>query len=43
MTPNWDIRADSPLLAVAAARGRRARFSLPVSPPQAPPATIVAS
>jgi len=40
MTSSWDIRADSPLLPVAAAGGRRARFSLPVPAPDGPPAPV---
>ncbi len=40
MTGSWDIRADSPLLPIAADGPRRARFSLPVPGPAAPPPTV---
>jgi neutral ceramidase len=37
MTDSWDIGADSPLLAIAAADRGRARFRLPVPAPVVPP------
>jgi len=40
MTGSWDIRADSPLLPIAADGPRRARFSLPVAAAAAPPPTV---
>jgi len=36
----WDIGADSPLLPIAAEAPRRARFSLPVVPPDGPPPAV---
>ena len=39
MAPSWDIRSDSPLLAVERA-DRRARFSLPVPAPTGPPGEV---
>ena len=41
MTASWDIRADSPLLPIAAERPRRARFSLPVPTSDEPPPPVV--
>ena len=40
MTASWDIRADSPLLPIAAERPRRARFSLPVPTSDEPPPPV---
>jgi neutral ceramidase len=40
MTGSWDIRADSPLLPIAADGPRRARFSLPVAAAAAPPPAV---
>lgn len=40
MTGSWDIRADSPLLPIATDGLRRARFSLPVPGPGAPPPAV---
>jgi len=40
MTEGWDIAADSPLLAIAAAGPRRARFRLPLAAPAGPPPAV---
>src|SRR5690606_7304925 len=40
MTEGWGIAADSPLLAIAAAGPRRARFRLPLAAPAGPPPAV---
>lgn len=40
MTESWDIGADSPLLPIADAGDRRARFRLPVPTPAGPPPPV---